>query len=64
MKLETIYGELLEIMKNDMDFTKALSLKEKLELLRLYMQTAKQAQKDLCDQLPFLLLLCKQSYQI
>lgn len=31
MKLETIYGELLEIMKNDMDFTKALSLKEKLE---------------------------------
>ena len=25
---------------------------------------AKQAQKDLCDQLPFLLLLCKQSYQI
>lgn len=30
MKLETIYGELLEIMKNDMDFTKALSLKEKL----------------------------------
>lgn len=31
MKLETIYGDLLEIMKNDMDFTKALSLKEKLE---------------------------------
>ena len=31
MKLETIYGELLEIMKNDMDFTKALSLKEKIE---------------------------------
>lgn len=31
MKLETIYQELLEIMKNDMDFTKALSLKEKLE---------------------------------
>lgn len=31
MKLENIYGELLEIMKNDMDFTKALSLKEKLE---------------------------------
>ena len=31
MKLETIYGELLEIMKNDMDFQKALSLKEKLE---------------------------------
>ena len=31
MKLETIYGELMEIMKNDMDFTKALSLKEKLE---------------------------------
>lgn len=31
MKLETIYGELLEIMKNDMDFVKALSLKEKLE---------------------------------
>lgn len=31
MKLETIYGELLDIMKNDMDFVKALSLKEKLE---------------------------------
>jgi len=31
MKLETIYGELLEIMKDDMNFTKALSLKEKLE---------------------------------
>jgi len=31
MKLETIYGDLLEIMKNDMDFVKALSLKEKLE---------------------------------
>lgn len=31
MKLETIYGDLLEIMRNDMDFTKALSLKEKLE---------------------------------
>lgn len=31
MKLETIYQELLEIMKNDMDLTKALSLKEKLE---------------------------------
>ena len=31
MKLETIYGELLDIMKNGMDFTKALSLKEKLE---------------------------------
>lgn len=31
MKLETIYNELLDIMKNDMDFTKALSLKEKLE---------------------------------
>ena len=31
MKLETIYGELMEIMKNNMDFTKALSLKEKLE---------------------------------
>lgn len=31
MKLETIYGELLEIMKNNMDFTKAFSLKEKLE---------------------------------
>lgn len=31
MKLEKIYEELLEIMKNDMDFTKALSLKEKLE---------------------------------
>ena len=31
MKLETIYGDLLEIMKDDMNFTKALSLKEKLE---------------------------------
>lgn len=31
MKLETIYNELMEIMKNDMDFIKALSLKEKLE---------------------------------
>ena len=31
MKLETIYGELLDIMSNDMDFQKALSLKEKLE---------------------------------
>lgn len=31
MKLETIYGELLDIMKNGMDLTKALSLKEKLE---------------------------------
>lgn len=31
MKLETIYGQLLEIMKDGMDFTKALSLKEKLE---------------------------------
>lgn len=31
MKLETIYGELLEIMENGMDATKALSLKEKLE---------------------------------
>ena len=31
MKLETIYGELLDIMTHDMDFMKALSLKEKLE---------------------------------
>ena len=31
MKLEKIYEELLEIMRDDMDFTKALSLKEKLE---------------------------------
>ena len=31
MKLETIYGELLEIMKDGMDVTKAISLKEKLE---------------------------------
>ena len=31
MKLETIYADLLEIMSHDMDFTKALSLKEKLE---------------------------------
>lgn len=31
MKLETIYNDLLEIMKNDMDFEKALKLKEKLE---------------------------------
>lgn len=30
MKLETIYNELLDIMNNDMDFTKALKLKEKL----------------------------------
>lgn len=31
MKLETIYNELLDIMKSEMDFTKALKLKEKLE---------------------------------
>lgn len=31
MKLETIYNELLDIMKNEMDFTKALKLKDKLE---------------------------------
>jgi hypothetical protein len=31
MKLETIYNDLVEIMKNDMDFEKALKLKEKLE---------------------------------
>ena len=31
MKLETIYGKLLEIMKDGMAVTKALSLKEKLE---------------------------------
>lgn len=31
MKLEKIYEELVNIMKNDMDFTKALALKEKLE---------------------------------
>lgn len=31
MKLETIYNELLDIMNNEMDFTKALKLKEKLE---------------------------------
>ena len=31
MKLETIYNELKDIMNNDMDFTKALKLKEKLE---------------------------------
>ena len=31
MKLETIYSDLLEIMNNDMDFMKALKLKEKLE---------------------------------
>lgn len=31
MKLETIYNELLDIMNNNMDFTKALKLKEKLE---------------------------------
>lgn len=31
MKLEKIYEELLEIMRDDMDFAKALSLKEKLE---------------------------------
>lgn len=31
MKIETIYNDLVEIMKNDMDFQKALKLKEKLE---------------------------------
>ena len=31
MKLETIYNELVDIMKNEMDFTKALKLKERLE---------------------------------
>ena len=31
MKLETIYNDLIEIMENNMDFTKALRLKEKLE---------------------------------
>lgn len=31
MKLETIYNDLVEIMKNDMNFDKALKLKEKLE---------------------------------
>lgn len=31
MKLETIYADLLEIMKNDMDFSKAIVLKDKLE---------------------------------
>lgn len=31
MKLETIYNELLDIMKSEMDFTKALKLKDKLE---------------------------------
>lgn len=31
MKLETIYNDLIDIIKNDMDFTKALKLKEKLE---------------------------------
>ena len=31
MKLEKIYEELLEIMRNDMNFSKALALKEKLE---------------------------------
>ena len=31
MKLETIYNELLDIMNSEMDFTKALKLKEKLE---------------------------------
>ncbi len=31
MKLETIYNELVDIIKNEMDFTKALKLKEKLE---------------------------------
>ena len=31
MKLETIYNDLVEIIKDDMDFTKALKLKEKLE---------------------------------
>ena len=31
MKLETIYNDLVDIMKNDMDFDKALKLKDKLE---------------------------------
>ncbi len=31
MKLETIYNDLVEIMKDDMNFDKALKLKEKLE---------------------------------
>ena len=31
MKLETIYNDLIEIIENNMDFTKALKLKEKLE---------------------------------
>lgn len=31
MKLETIYNDLMEIIKDDMDFTKVLTLKEKLE---------------------------------
>lgn len=31
MKLETIYNDLVDIMNNDMDFVKALKLKEKLE---------------------------------
>ena len=31
MKLETIYNDLVEIIKDDMDFTKVLKLKEKLE---------------------------------
>lgn len=31
MKLETIYNDLLEFMKDDMNFDKALKLKEKLE---------------------------------
>lgn len=31
MKLETIYNELVSIMKDNMNFTKALALKEKLE---------------------------------
>lgn len=31
MKLETIYNDLIDIMKHDMNFTKALKLKEKLE---------------------------------
>lgn len=31
MKLETIYNDLVDIMNNNMDFTKVLKLKEKLE---------------------------------
>ena len=31
MKLETIYNDLVEIMNNDMDFMKAIKLKDKLE---------------------------------